>query len=160
MTTRKTMTMERTFEASLDDVWALWTTKDGIESWWGPEGFAAEVHEIDVRVGGTMAYDMVAVAPEMVAFMKKAGMPVSQPCRFTYTDVVAKKRLAWRQDVDFVPGVTPYDVATSVELFEESGRVRMVMTLEAMHDAEWTKRAAAGWEQQLGKLARVIGGKR
>ena len=26
------------FKATLEEVWELWTTKDGIESWWGPEG--------------------------------------------------------------------------------------------------------------------------
>ena len=33
------ITMERTFAAPMEDVWELWTTKEGIESWWGPEGF-------------------------------------------------------------------------------------------------------------------------
>src|SRR5207344_676779 len=36
---RRMITIERTFNAAIEDVWALWTTADGIESWWGPEGF-------------------------------------------------------------------------------------------------------------------------
>jgi len=24
---------------TIDEAWALWTTKAGIESWWGPDGF-------------------------------------------------------------------------------------------------------------------------
>jgi uncharacterized protein YndB with AHSA1/START domain len=31
------ITLERTFRAPIADVWALWTTKDGNESWWGSE---------------------------------------------------------------------------------------------------------------------------
>ena len=31
------ITIERTYRASVEDVWDLWTTKEGIESWWGPE---------------------------------------------------------------------------------------------------------------------------
>ena len=38
----KRTTLERNFNASIDDVWELWTTKDGIESWWGPDGFAVK----------------------------------------------------------------------------------------------------------------------
>ena len=35
---REPITMERTFDATLHEVWELWTTKAGIESWWGPDG--------------------------------------------------------------------------------------------------------------------------
>jgi hypothetical protein len=31
------------------ELWKLWTTKDGFESWWGPEGFRADVHTIEAR---------------------------------------------------------------------------------------------------------------
>jgi uncharacterized protein YndB with AHSA1/START domain len=30
------ITIERTYLARIEDVWALWTTKEGLESWWGP----------------------------------------------------------------------------------------------------------------------------
>ena len=35
--------IERAYDASIKDVWALWTTREGIESWWGPEGFHKEI---------------------------------------------------------------------------------------------------------------------
>ena len=60
--TKKKITIERTFEASVQDVWELWTTKEGIESWWGPEGFTTTVRKIDVRVGGELHYAMTATA--------------------------------------------------------------------------------------------------
>ena len=31
--------VERVYRAPVEDLWALWTTKAGFESWWGPEGF-------------------------------------------------------------------------------------------------------------------------
>ena len=31
-------TLERVYRADVQDVWDLWTTKDGIESWWGSGG--------------------------------------------------------------------------------------------------------------------------
>lgn len=30
--------LERTYDATIDEVWRLWTTREGIESWWGPRG--------------------------------------------------------------------------------------------------------------------------
>lgn len=153
---KKSITLERTWDASLEDVWDLWTTKDGIESWWGPEGFQVTVQEIDLRPGGKLLYTMMAVAPEMVEFMKKSNMPVAQPVTVTYTEVVPRKRLAYVCAVDFVPGVAVYDVSTVVELFVEDRGVRMVLALEPMHDEMWTQRAVMGWESELGKLAKVL----
>jgi uncharacterized protein YndB with AHSA1/START domain len=62
--------LERIYRARLDELWDLWTTKEGFESWWGPEGFRVEVHTIDARNGGRLHYDMIADAPEQVAAMK------------------------------------------------------------------------------------------
>src|SRR6187549_1752661 len=45
--TRQRITLERTYKTSLPELWDLWTTKHGIESWWGPEGFRVEVERID-----------------------------------------------------------------------------------------------------------------
>ena len=55
--------IERTYEASIEDVWALWTIREGIESWVGPEGFSVKVHKLDLRAGGQMVYAMTAVDP-------------------------------------------------------------------------------------------------
>jgi uncharacterized protein YndB with AHSA1/START domain len=155
-TSARTITLERTFQAPAEEVWALWTTKEGLESWWGPEGFTTEVHEIDVRVGGRMRYAMTATAPEQVAFMKKAEMPLTTEQRVTYHQVVPQRRLAYTSLADFIPGVGPYDVATIVELHLEGQGVRMALTIDVMHDERWTKMAVLGWESQLGKLAKVI----
>jgi uncharacterized protein YndB with AHSA1/START domain len=35
--------IERTYRASVEELWELWTTKEGFESWWGPDGFRVEV---------------------------------------------------------------------------------------------------------------------
>jgi len=153
---RRKVTLERTFEASIEEVWDLWTTKEGIESWWGPEGFAVKVRKLDLRPGGEFAYAMTATVPEQIEFLKKAGMPLTTEALVTYTDVVPHGRLAYTHFVDFIPGVEPYDVTTVVELHPSAEGVRMVVTLDAMHDEHWTQMAVMGWDSQLGKLARVL----
>jgi uncharacterized protein YndB with AHSA1/START domain len=153
---RRTITIERTFKATVEEVWDLWTTKNGIESWWGPEGFVTEVRKIDLRPGGELDYNMIAVAPEQIEFLKKAGMAATTPTQVTYTEVVPHRRLAYRSRADFIPGVDPYEVMTTVELFQEANVVRMVMTFDAMHDEYWTNLAVMGWESELGKLERVL----
>jgi uncharacterized protein YndB with AHSA1/START domain len=154
--TRRRLTMERIFAATIDEVWELWTTKAGVESWWGPDGFEVTVHEIDLRPGGQMRYAMAAVEPAHVAFMKQQAMPTVTEARLTYTEIAPKRRIAYVHLADFVPGVEPYDVATVVELQATAGGVRMVLTFDAMHDERWTEMAQKGWESQLDRAARVL----
>ena len=153
---RQRITLERIYRADIADVWDLWTTKEGIESWWGPGGFVVNVRKLDLRPGGELRYAMTAIDPPQVAFMKKTGMPLTQQLRITFTEVVPRRRLAYLHLADFIPGVEPYDVATVVEFHPMSDGVRMVLTFDAMHSDEWTERATMGWEGELGKLAAVL----
>jgi uncharacterized protein YndB with AHSA1/START domain len=153
---RRRVTIERRFNAAIGDVWELWTTKDGIESWWGPDGFEVIVSELDLRPGGEFRYAMTATAPEQVEFLKKAGMPLTTETRARYTEVVPLKRIAFAQLADFIPGVAAYEVATAVEFDSSPRGARMLLTLDAMHDESWTKMAVMGWESQLDKLAKLL----
>jgi uncharacterized protein YndB with AHSA1/START domain len=149
-------TLERTYRADLQDVWDLWTTKDGIESWWGPGGFAVTVHAIDLRAGGELRYAMTAVNPPQVEFMKQHGMPLTTEACLTFTEVVPLSRLAYLHLIDFVPGVEPYQVLHVVDLERVGRQVRMRLTIEAMHNDEWTARATMGWDSEIGKLDAIL----
>ena len=154
---RRRVSIERTFAgAAAEDVWALWTTKEGIESWWGPDGFEVNVRRLDVRLRGELLYAMTATAPDQIEFLKKAGMPLTTESLVRYTNVVPLERLAFTQLADFIPGVKPYEVATTVAFEMIPEGVRLVLTLDAMHDEHWTKLAVMGWEQELDNLGRML----
>jgi uncharacterized protein YndB with AHSA1/START domain len=153
---RRRITIERSFNAPIDKVWELWTTKDGIESWWCPPGFEVKVRALDIRPGGELLYAMTAVAPDQIDFLKKAGMPLTTESLVTYTEVVARQRLAFTQMADFIPNVKPYEVAMTVDFDANQQGVRLVLTLDAMHDEYWTNMMVMGWESELGKLAKLL----
>jgi len=153
---QRRITLERVYRAELQDVWDLWTTKDGIESWWGPGGFTVVVRKLDLRAGGELLYAMTAIDPPQVAFMQKNGMPLTTEARITFTEVVPLQRLAYIHLADFIPGVEPYDVATVVELERTARGVRMTLVFDAMHSDEWTDRAVAGWTSELGKIEKIL----
>jgi hypothetical protein len=85
-------------------------------------------------------------------------MPLTTPSLVTYTEVVPLKRFAFTQLADFIPNVKPYQVAMTVEFDTSPQGVRMVLTVDAMHDEYWTKMAVMGWESELDKLARILVG--
>jgi uncharacterized protein YndB with AHSA1/START domain len=156
LATKKPIVIERTYQAALETVWDLWTTKAGIESWWGPEGFTVEVLALELRPGGALHYTMTATAPEQVAFMTQAGLPLTNEARATFTAVAPPQRLAYDSVIDFVPGVAPFTIANLVELSAGAQGVRVVLTFDALHDEEWTERLVKGRESQLDKLAKVL----
>lgn len=150
------VTMERTFDATLRQVWELWTTKTGIQSWWGPDGFHVQVHAIDLRPGGLLLYTMIADTAETIELMKRQGMPVSQELRITFREIIPLQRLAYTHLADFIPGVAAYDVQTVVTLEQDGSRVKMKLRFDRMHDETWTRRAAASWDLELNRLARSL----
>ena len=156
MTDRPKLTLERTFLASIDEVWELWTTKEGIESWWGPEGFSVAVRELDLRPGGDLLYAMSATAPDQIQYMAQAGMPMTTEHRLTFIEVEPPRRLAYRDMADFIPGVEPYEIETAIELHEVPEGVRMVLTFDAMHDDHWTRLARLGRESELSRLEALL----
>jgi uncharacterized protein YndB with AHSA1/START domain len=149
-------TIERTYDATPEEVWELWTTASGIEAWSPPEGFSAEVTTLDVRPGGELAYTFTATEPGTIEFMQQAGMPLTVESRKTFTEVEPPRRIAYRSLVDFVPGVPPYEQLTIVEIEPDDGGSRVTMQMEPMHDDEWTQRLVAGRTSELDNLAKVI----
>jgi uncharacterized protein YndB with AHSA1/START domain len=151
-TSKPKIVVERTYRATIEDVWDLWTTKEGFESWWGPQGFRAEVEEIDARVEGALRYEMIADTPEMVAAMKKIGQPPSHAVRSRFAELKPRSRLVLRNVIDFLPGVATYQSNIAVDFIPSGDRVRMVVTLDGMHSEEFTKMQLEGFTSQLTKL--------
>ena len=141
---------------SANEVWNLWTTSEGIESWWAPNGFKVEVRKLDLRPGGELVYGMTATGPEQVEFMKTAGMPLTTESRKTFTELLPAKRIAYTSLADFIPGVAPYEFLTVVDLNPTGNGVRVVMTVDQMHDELWTQRLVMGRENELDNLAKLI----
>jgi uncharacterized protein YndB with AHSA1/START domain len=153
----KRISLQRSFKASVDLVWEMWTTKEGIESWWGPPGFEVIVRHIELQVGGALEYVMTAVGAEQVAFMKQANQPLSMTLKARYTLVNPKREAAWMNLADFIPGVEPYEVETRLELSPDGkDATRVALTFDAMHNDFYTQMAKQGWEGELGKLADAI----
>jgi uncharacterized protein YndB with AHSA1/START domain len=153
---RRTMRFERFYDASVETVWELWTTKAGIESWWGPPGFSTEVTAIDVRPGGRIVYVMSASEPEMKEFLERQGQALATEQVLTIREAAPPRRLVTTNVVDFIPGVPAYEVGMTVDLEATATGTRLVVTLDAMHDQHWTEMASKGWEGQLENLARVV----
>lgn len=155
--TTPTTTLRHTYAAPPAAIWAAWTTASGIESWWAPDGFTVTVDTLDLCTGGELVYTMTATAPETIAFMESAGMPLATQSRKTFTELTEPTRIAYDSLVDFVPGVDPYEIGTTVEIAATGdGSSTVTMVVESLHDDEWTGRLLAGRRNELANLAAVL----
>lgn len=148
---------ERLYRASVEELWALWTTKSGFESWWGPEGFRVEVHRMEARTDGAVEYDMIADAPEAIAAMKAMGQPLSHGTSGWFSEFRPHERLTLMHRIDFVPGAEPYETRIDVDFSPAGEAARMVVTAHPHLDPVWTRMAVEGFTSQLTKLDRRYG---
>lgn len=151
-TSRSSAVIERTYRARVEELWGLWTTKAGFESWWGSEGSRVEVHTIEPRAGGALHYDMIAVAPADMGTRHRLGLPPSSSVRARFAEFRPYQRLVLAHVIDFVPGVKPYEQMIAVDFFPAGETVRMVTTIEPMHDEEFTQTSIRVFTGQLEML--------
>ena len=144
--------IERTYSAGLDELWSLWTTQQGFESWWGPEGFESKVHSIEPRAGGILHYDLSASTPEQIAEMQRTGRPTSHEAWTRFTELKPLVRVSLTTLIDFLPGVRPYEHTITADFLRASDGIHMTVTLEPMHSREFTELTAIGFNSQLSKL--------
>lgn len=101
---------------------------------------------------------MTARQPGIVRYLESSGLPATSIAAGEYSEITPNRRLAYTNAIDFVPGVAPYRTTTTVEFTAvDEHTTRLVVTNDAMHDAQWTSMAAQGWEQQIAKLVSICG---
>ncbi|GEM_PF-90837 len=144
-------TLEREFKAPPEKVWEMWTTPEGIAKWWAPSaremGFDMRVRHMDVRVGGTFAFEMKNDKHALVN-------------RGTYTMVEPHWELAWtwHYDIYLSPDEKPYDVPILVTFTRTpAGGTKMTFMQGPLAKPGFTEGSRQGVMQNLGYLAKALG---
>jgi hypothetical protein len=99
---------------------------------------------------------MIADTPEMIEAMKQMGRPASHGTRGRFSEFQPNNRLEITQVIDFLPGVKPYESTIVAEFFPSGESVRMVITLDPMHDEEFTKMSNDGLREPAHKAGQAV----
>jgi len=51
-TENRELRITRTFKASIELMWEVWTDPEHVKNWWGPNGFTSTIHNMDFKEGG------------------------------------------------------------------------------------------------------------
>ncbi|MBN6041340.1 alpha/beta fold hydrolase [Amycolatopsis sp. 195334CR] len=149
---RNTVVITRAYRAGIDKVWWAWTDADAISQWWGPEGWAATVHEMDVRPGGRWRFQLAPLdgSAGPVRILATYGTVVPR-AELSYEDTFADE--AWTADGT---GTFPTTVA-----FATDGTGCTVEVSATFPDGAALQRAvelqmAEGYAEALDRLAGLL----
>ena len=83
--------IERTLDAPVGRVWAMWAEAEHFAQWYGPQGATIPVAEFDHRVGGRRFVVMEMDTPNGPMQMALVGeyLEIDEPSRLVYTEAPA-----------------------------------------------------------------------
>jgi uncharacterized protein YndB with AHSA1/START domain len=155
----KSLIVNRVFDASLEDVWNIWTEPELVMQWWGPDRFTCPLAKIDFRKGGISLVCMEA--PKEFGGQRNYSI-------WTYTNIVHLQSIEFIQNLADENGVKqkpttlgmpadfPEDIRTVVT-FKAMGINKTEMTVTEHADfGQTTHFAKLGLEQCFDKMTNIF----
>ena len=137
----------REFDAPRRLVYRAWTTPELVRRWWSGRRGAMTVADIDLRVGGSWRYVMVAEGGHEVAFHGE------------YRELVPDERIVTTEVFEGMPGEGVLDVVT---FREAGGRTTLELLVEcgsrAARDMIVQTGMEAGMQEQMDLLEELVTG--
>jgi uncharacterized protein YndB with AHSA1/START domain len=134
----------REFDAPKHLVYKAYTTPDLVRRWWTGERGEMTECEIDLRVGGTWRYVMIAHGDFEVAFHGE------------YREIVPNERLVTTEVYEGMPDAEAVDHVTFAE---ENGRTTLTMLVQHRNqedrDAHLNSGMEAGMQESMDRLEQV-----
>ena len=123
------ITLIADFDASIEQVWELWSDPRKLERWWGPPGYPATFEKHDLTPGGEVTYFMTGPEGDR-SWGTWRVTAVDPPSSLGFTDAFA--------DPDGTPIAEMPVHRVRVRLAERDGGTRMEMhsTFESREDME------------------------
>ena len=148
--------IERTFDAPIDIIWAMWTDAEKFKSWYGPMGMTVPSAEMDVTVGGTRKISMQMVTPDRTMTMYFTGVykEITAPTRLVYTEAMcdADGKVMSPEQMGMPPGA-PDITEVIVDLRSDGDKTVMTMVHVGVPEGS---PGAGGWGQAFDKLGSMV----
>lgn len=155
----KHISVSKVFDASVEEVWQIWTDSELVKQWWGPDKFICDIAKIDFREGGTSLVNMKA--PNEFGGAEHFSI-------WTYTKIVSNQAIEYIHNLADKNGVKqkpvavgmphdfPEDVRTVVT-FKIISKDKTEVTVNEYADfGQTTHFAKIGLEQCLDKISNIF----
>lgn len=138
-----TLTQTRVFRAPPERLWRALTTPAAIAKWNPPDGFVAEVHELDLREGGRYRMSFINL-----------GAGQGHSFGGVYREVKPNEKLVAtdRFDDESLPG----EMLTTYTLRPVSVGTELTVEQAGLPDAIPPEACRLGWQQSFELLTRLV----
>jgi uncharacterized protein YndB with AHSA1/START domain len=134
--------IERTFDASAEEVFDAWTSPEVIERWFRPaRGWRKPSAEVDLRVGGTVR----------VVMRDPSGAPVEASGE--YTEIERPNRLAFTWTFDDDPS---NQQLIEIEFTERDGATTVVFVNSNISEKKRRDEQYDGWRTCIDNMERAL----
>ena len=141
---RHTLRMEREFKAPPERVFAAFTDPGLLAQWWGPEGAACPVCEIDLRIGGKWRTCMRGAMGEH--WVSGVYREIAPPRRLAFT-------WAWEEN-----GVRGHETVVELEFMAAGRNTRLVLHQRGFDSADSRDKHNFGWNSSFVCLDQHLAG--
>lgn len=142
---KRTLTLERTFNAPLQLVWEAWTQPEHIANWWGPKGMKTKIIEHNFKAGGSWKFSMTM--PDGKEFITEG----------VYSEIVEFEKII--SSADF----KPMTEGVEIQAFFKADGDKTLFTFNVVHDTEEYCRQQEemgfynGWASVFNNLEEFLG---
>jgi len=145
--TEEQILITREFDAPKHLVYNAWTTPELVRRWWSGERGEMTIAEIDLRVGGTWRYVMVAGGDLEVGFHGE------------FREIVPNERIVSTEVFEGVPGVPGGEALNTLTLTEADGRTTLSVLVEHKtkeeRDGHINSGMEGGMQESMDRLEQV-----
>jgi uncharacterized protein YndB with AHSA1/START domain len=138
-----TLHLSRKFPAPREKVFRAWTEPEELKKWWGPDGYATPIAEVDLRAGGHYRFGMRKLPDGDILYLTGTYREVRPPEKLVYT---------WRWEAEPERGET----LVTVEFLDRGGSTEVVLTHEFFLNQKLRDGHERGWNGGLDKLAKLL----
>ena len=149
--------LERTVPASIEEVWAAWTSGERFAEWYGPMGARIPVAELDLVVGGRRRVCMEMDTPNGAMQMWFVGefVEIDEPGRLVYTEAMGDEDGNVKTAADMgMPEDTVMTTVVVVDLAAVDGGTSLRLEHRGVPA---DSPGAQGWAMALDKLVERLG---
>ena len=152
----KDVQIERTFDAPIDLIWAMWTEAEHFANWYGPMGAQIPMANMDVTIGGRRHIGMEMETPggKMEMFFIGEYREIDPKTHLVYTEAMADAdgNPMTAEQMGMPPGF-PMETQVVVDLEDLGGTTKMVMThVGVPADSP----GGQGWTMAIDKMAERV----
>jgi uncharacterized protein YndB with AHSA1/START domain len=138
-----TLRLERTYDATAEEVFDAWTNPEVLRRWWMvDETRSAPEADVDLRVGGSYRLSMESPGTGARSTVRGVYREVARPERLVYT-------WAWEEQ----DGSTGHESTVTVSFVQEGERTTVVVDHTGLPDEASRERHGEGWQACL----RILG---